>query len=65
MYRGFFLANVINAPYFITLFSSFQALKVLKQSEDASVIEVLRYLAPASIAGLLATWAVYPLDTVK
>jgi len=40
-------------------------LKVLKSSEDATVMEVFRYLAPASIAGLLATWGVYPLDTVK
>ncbi|EAS05593.1 solute carrier family protein (macronuclear) [Tetrahymena thermophila SB210] len=64
LYKGFWLANFTNIPYYLTLFTNLQIFKSMNQSE-VSNSELFQYLAPASIAGLVSTLVVYPLDTVK
>ena len=63
LYRGFLLSNLINLPYSMMFFMSYELMKDLNQQE--SLYNLLNCIGIVSLSGFLAQSLVYPLDTIR
>lgn len=62
LYSGFLLANLINFPYFLSIYC---ALYIVKNANSIKNDQVKIYLGNLGIGALFAHLVTYPLDTLK